>query len=346
MFLKLLDRKFLAIWLALLLSAILTINSNAAGTEGKRLRVKHDVECYIPYESNLPINEENPNITHLIVPVYSPGSNVYNSCIELVEKHNHDKNNIIVLSPQFLINGQVGEDPEPNLLYWNVRPFYGSKISTTKAFSGDLRVSAYQVLEDIIADACTKTTFPNLNRITILGHSAGGQLVNRFAASNAVEFDIARPQNVHIRYIPMNPSSFIYFSPKRSIDWSNRNFAIPTNPSGGYNNYPYGLDALYSYQRRKGITGQRMRERYPQRDIIYLIGQKDCVPCGNMSTHPFAMIQGRNRMERVKIYWGHLIDEFGPEIQKNQKLRVAKGVGHSGKGMILSPPGRVSILAD
>jgi hypothetical protein len=75
-----------------------------------------------------------------------------------------------------------------------------------------------------------------------------------------------------------------------------------------------------------------------------MLGQKDCVPDGSMSTHPAAVIQGRNRLERGRIYFGHLIDEFGTEIKKTQKLRIVKKVGHSGPGMILSTPGRVSIL--
>jgi hypothetical protein len=146
------------------------------------MRIKHNVECYIPYESNLPIDKENQDIAHLIIPVYSAGSDVYNSCVELVEKYNHNKNNIFILSPQFLTKDQIGENPEPHFLYWGVSPFYGSSISTTKAFDGDLRISAYHILENIISNYCDKTVFPNLNRITVLGHSAGGQLVNRFSA--------------------------------------------------------------------------------------------------------------------------------------------------------------------
>ena len=146
----------------------------------------------------------------------------------------------------------------------------------------------------------------------------------------------------------MNPSSYIYFSPKRSVGGPQKTFEIPpksqTDKNSGYNNYPYGLNALYSYHRRKRLKPEKMRELYPQRNVVYLLGQKDCVPDESMSTSGPAIIQGRNRLERGRIYFGHLVDEFGPEIKKNQKLRIVKGVGHSGKGIILSTPGRVSIL--
>jgi len=59
-----------------------------------------------------------------------------------------------------------------------------------------------------------------------------------------------------------------------------------------------------------------------------------------------AKMQGRNRRERGKIYFGHLINEFGPEIEKSQQLRWVKGVEHNGREMMLSPPGRIAILAN
>ncbi len=351
MFLKLLNGESRLKLFFLVILLIPAVSSDAVEIAIGRLRVKHNVECYIPYVSNLPIDTQNVNITHLIIAIHSSNHDAYmvfNSCKELLVKYNKQKDNIIILAPQFLMQKHLGENSEEDLLYWNVSPFYGSSISTTKSFDGDLRISAYYILEDIIADFCNKKVFPRLNRITILGHSAGGQLVNRFAASNTVEFDKARSQKINIKYIVMNPSSYVYFSPKRSVGWSKKTFEFPSDAqignNRGYNNYSYGLNKLYSFHRKKGLTLEKMRELYPQRQIVYLLGQKDCVPDGSMSKHPSAMIQGRNRLERGQIYFGHLIDEFGPEIKENQKLRIVKGVGHYGKVIILSTPGRVSIL--
>jgi len=132
------------------------------------------------------------------------------------------------------------------------------------------------------------------------------------------------------------------------VNWSETLFEIPSEAQKGnhpkYNNYSYGLDALYSYHRSKKLTPYKIRELYPQRKVIFLIGQEDCAPDKSMSTHPSAMIQGRNRLERGKIYYGHLVGEFGRKITKNQKLHIIKGVGHNAKGIILSTLGRESIL--
>jgi len=301
--------------------------------------------------SNLSIDKKNTNVTHLIIAIHSLNHNAYmvfNSCQELLAEYNKLKDNILILAPQFLRKKHLGENSDDKLLYWKVSPFWGSSISTTESFEGDLRISAYNILEDIIAEFCERKIFPNLTRITILGHSAGGQLVNRFAASNTVEFKKARPKKISIKYIVMNPSSYIYFSPKRAVDYSAGDFDVPSNAqiddNPGYNNYGYGLNKLYSFHRRKGLTPEKIRELYPQRNVVYLLGQKDRIADSSMSKHPSAMMQGRNRLERGKIYFAHLIDEFGAEIEKNQKLRVVEGVGHWGKGMILSAPGRLAIF--
>jgi len=60
---------------------------------------------------------------------------------------------------------------------------------------------------------------------------------------------------------------------------------------------------------------------------------------------PAAKMQGRNRFDRGRIYYGHLIDEFGPEIKENQKLRVVKDAGHDYGAMVLSLPCRVAVLS-
>ena len=67
---------------------------------------------------------------------------------------------------------------------------------------------------------------------------------------------------------------------------------------------------------------------------------------GMISMTPAAKKQGRNRLERGRIYYGHLIDEFGPEIKKNQKLRIVKGVGHDYNKMVLSTPCAISIFKE
>jgi hypothetical protein len=330
---------------------ITTAFASALEIPRARLKVQNADDCYIPYISNYPLHQKNDKIQHVILAIHSSNHDataVYNNCIELINARDDLNKSTLIITPQFLMEKHVENNTDSNLLFWKTSPFWGSSTCATKSADKDLRISAYSILAQIISEVCSKTTFPNVQRLTILGHSAGGQLVNRFAASNTVEFDIVRPAGVHCRYIVMNSSSYVYFSPKRSVNGSIRDFSVPppaiVKSCPGYNNYGYGLDSLYSYHREKGLTAEKIRQTYPQRNVIYLLGEKDCVPDKSMSTNPSAMLQGRNRLERGRIYYEHLIDEFGPEIKKKQKLVVVPETGHSGRQMILSKQGRLYIL--
>ena len=316
-----------------------------------RLRIADRDNCHIPYISNHPLQGRNDDIQHVILAIHSSNHNalmVYNSCVESIDSYGDLNRSTLIIAPQFLMEKHVESSTDTNLLFWKVYPFWGSSISTTKSAGKDLRISAYSILDQVISDICSKTTFPNVQRLTILGHSAGGQLVNRFAASNTVESDPVRPAGVRCRYIVMNPSSYVYFSPKRPVNGSMRDFSIPPRKISenhpGYNNYGYGLDKLYSYHRKKGLTPQVIRQTYPQRNVIYLLGEEDCVVDASMSTHPHAMLQGDNRLERGRAYYGHLIDEFGPGIKNTQKIVIIPKIGHSERRMMLSKQGRRFIL--
>ncbi len=336
---------------AIIISLMSTTSVCALEIAPSRLKVQNADDCYIPYISNYPLNKKNEDIRHVILAIHSSNHDAtmaYNDCMELINSHENLNKSTLVISPQFLREKHLKNNTEENLLFWKVYPFWGSSTSTTKSASKNLKISAYSILSEIIVDLCSKTSFPNIKKITILGHSAGGQFVNRFATSNTVEFDVARPAGIQCKYVVMNPSSYVYFSPKRSVNGSIRNFSIPTpevvEKHPGYNNYGYGLDKLYLYHRKNGLTAEKIREMYPQRNVVYLLGEKDCKADSSMSVHPHAMLEGNNRLERGRIYFGHLVDEFGPDIKNNQRIVLVPDVGHSGRKMILSKRGQRFIL--
>lgn len=48
--------------------------------------------------------------------------------------------------------------------------------------SGVSKVSAYQVLDELVAHYMDRSAYPNLNTVVIAGHSLGAQMVQRYAA--------------------------------------------------------------------------------------------------------------------------------------------------------------------
>jgi hypothetical protein len=79
-------------------------------------------------------------------------------------------------------------------------------------------LSSFEVIDRLI-DVAVKRN-PGIRRIIILGHSAGGQFVVRYAAINS-RHELLEQQGVSIRYVVANSSSypFVKSSPKSQHIW-------------------------------------------------------------------------------------------------------------------------------
>jgi hypothetical protein len=95
----------------------------------------------------------------------------------------------------------------------------------------------------------------------IAGHSAGGQLVNRYAAgSDAEDFH----SGFEFRYVVANPSSYLYLDAQRPVPGFLDLFSVPT-PSEqsvcpGFDEYKHGLQELNPYMQTAGE--EAILERY------------------------------------------------------------------------------------
>lgn len=181
----------------------------------------------------------------------------------------------------------------------------------------DTGVSSYAVM-----DALVEALGPR--EITLVGFSAGGQLVNRYAS--------ASPHTLH-RYVVVNPSSYLWFTPDRPIG---------VGPCPGVNAWRYGLDERQGYPAQSDAA--TLRARYGARTVHYLIGAADDDPRStSMDRSCAAMAQGANREARALHYHRHLIEVFGPSIEAQQPLHVVSGIGHNVAAMLASPEGREAL---
>ena len=88
-------------------------------------------------------------------------------------------------------------------------------------------MSSFEVLDKIITLLYKKN--PYIKELVIIGHSAGGQFVNRYSAGNRMHQNILQNYKTNIRYIVVNPSSYLYFNEERPIEKSSTRFEKPTN---------------------------------------------------------------------------------------------------------------------
>ena len=62
-------------------------------------------------------------------------------------------------------------------------------------------------MDDLLRTLANKRTFPNLTKIVVAGHSAGGQFATRYAMANKVHDTL---NGVAVSYVVANPSSYAW----------------------------------------------------------------------------------------------------------------------------------------
>lgn len=184
-------------------------------------------------------------------------------------------------------------------------------------------ILSFELMDNFINLLANPKNFPNLKMIVFTGHSAGGQLVQRFALGNMTDL---KYKNIHVKYVVANPGSYAYLNAKR-------NFQIPVRPACAYNNYKYGLDNLNAYMKRLAVP--TMQTLYINRDVTYLLGELDNVAGGIDQDCP-ARYQGDTRLHRGQNFKASLDADFPTN---KHDLVIVPGVAHTQWGMYNSPAG-------
>jgi hypothetical protein len=281
--------------------------------------------------------QPDPAIQRAIIVIQGSGRNApttYEAVLDVVrEAERHDT---LVLAPQFLIALDVStREPRPDVAYW--RSGIWSQGDRSDSASPGERLSSFEVLDRLIEALAVPGRYPNLHEITIAGHSAGGQFVQRYAAGTTIEQQhtiVAR--SIAFRYVAANPSSYLYLFPRQP------DRTIQACPR--YDEYKYGLRDLNPYLQPLGPDG--IRANYARKDVTLLLGRMDyqMLDPSKDDTCP-AVAQGANRLSRGLRFAQFLDATYGPGAHHTQAVLVP-GVGHNARGMFTSSAGRAALLRD
>jgi len=232
--------------------------------------------------------------------------------------------NTLILAPNFITSK---EDPRIDELHWSSN---GWKIGH-RSRNPLIRVCSFSVMDRIFQKLGRPGKFPNLKRVILMGHSAGGQYVNRYAAGSRAE-DRLYMSGIRVRYIVANPSTYMYLNGRRKIGNPAGFSSVPSGQScdGKYNNYRYGLRKRNRYMRR--VAADQIRSQYASRDVVYLLGQQDTGSAALDQSCP-AMFQGRNRLERGRIFYHHMRRYYSCP---NHRIEEIPGVAHNSELMFNS----------
>ena len=329
------------LWALLIHSYLATAIVSAANIAPSRFSVncgKPDV--FVPYASSHPLNRQNSKITRLLVGIHGSGFDAEKCLVSLQQaaaKVKGATESTLIVAPQFLGVNAIKEQIPNGMMAWKVSPYRGSSLACIGPEKEDIAFSSHNVMDQLIVRTADLKLFPNLKTVVVTGHSAGGQMTQRYAITCASRI----PKEIAIRFVPSGASSYAYLDNKRPRKVGTR---VTFRALEGemlkkypyYNNWGYGLDARYRAFRR--AKDEYLRNRYGTRRVLYLCGSKDNDPNDrSMSTNDAARLQGRHRLERMQLFFAHLIDVYGDDIKKTHAMGIARGVNHKGFDAYLSP---------
>jgi len=248
---------------------------------------------------------------------------------------------ILVLAPRFQ---QLDHAPDPGELYWADEGWNMGGDSVPVGSTGNT-VSSFAVMDTILTELLNTARFPSLRRVVLIGHSAGGQFVVRYALGSRRE--MPQKPTVAARYIVANPSTYPYLSRERPARDGSGSWVLPHDRCTDYNTWRYGLDGLNGYMNATGIPVAV--KQFAARNVVYLLGLNDT--CNedldpSCDSHGLdrgceAMWQGRWRLERGTNWAAFLTRFYGANPHT---FFFVPDIGHDGQAMITSKEGRRALF--
>lgn len=273
--------------------------------------------------ASYPIDTPNPRITRALIMVHGAGRNAdhYFETAMAAAFLANAMDNTIVIAPRFA----QGHDPiAPNEILWPSREGNWRAGGTVPS---DPTLSSFAAVDEIVRRLANKKTFPNLTKVVITGHSAGGQFTTRYEMANRIHGTLG----VAMSYVVANPSSYAWPTALRPLPTGDANPATAVDEALGengervhtsftygpfdstraphYNRWPAGLDSVVGYAAAE--TPAQLRRQLATRPTTYLLGQVDVLPLGGFDSSPSAMAQGPTRRARGEAFAKFVADSLG-----------------------------------
>ncbi|KIK64608.1 hypothetical protein GYMLUDRAFT_240582 [Collybiopsis luxurians FD-317 M1] len=179
--------------------------------------------------------------------------------------------------------------------------------------------SSFKALDSLIAYYMNRTAYPNLNTVVLAGHSAGAQMVQRYAGLRRTT---AHDDRLH--FWIANPGSLMWLSTDRPI---------PNTSCTGFDDYKYGLASDFPAYAGK-LDRKSITTSYNRKIINYAWGTADN---GNGDTRCQAETQGSTHYTRGQNFVNMLNNTFG--WPANATVDWVQGVSHDNVGMMESDEG-------
>jgi pimeloyl-ACP methyl ester carboxylesterase len=273
--------------------------------------------------STYALDERNTSVTRALIMVHGTGRNAdhYFSTATAAGFLAGALDNTVIISPRLIA---ATDKPEANEVMW---PNGGDSWRSGGMSTSNPSLSAFDFVDEIIRKLADKKTFPNLTRIVVAGHSAGGQYVSRYVMANKVH----STAGVAITYVVANPSSYAWPAAVRPLPTGDADPATADKEALGttgdklhtqftygafdaakapnFNHWPAGLEGRTGYTAQ--MSDDQLKKQLIDRPTTFLLGQVDVLPLGGFDSSPGAMAQGPTRRARGEAFVKYIADTMG-----------------------------------
>lgn len=301
-----------------------------------------------------PLDKRNEAITRVLVMVHGAGrdaDNYFRNALGAAFLAGA-LDNTLVIAPRLASNDgrRCRDELAPDEVSWN--------CSTWRSGGPALNnpdVTSFDFLDAILREVARKDVFPNLKVIVVAGHSAGGQVANRYEETNQVHDALGVP----VRYVVANPSSYAWPSDERPTRAA---WTLTANPPGyipearpntpafrpmgegrgctTYDQWPYGLEHHTGYSAKQ--SDDQIRKQLASRPTTYLLGQLDILPLGGFDSSCSAMAQGPTRQARGQAFARYVNEKLGA----HHEVIIVPECGHNARCMFTAEDALPVIFPD
>lgn len=284
---------------------------------------------------NHSLDAADRRITRAFVMVHGQGRNAddyYRTAMAAAFLANATEDTIVI-SPRFASSDRGCADTlVPNEVNWACA---GDSWRSGAAARGNDRLTSYDFMDEILRKLARKQVFPNLKRIVVAGHSAGGQYVSRYVMANRVNDSLGVP----VTYVISNPSSYAYPDGNRPRgDGEVGQYSEGRNCTT-YDKWPYGLQQRNGYAAR--LTDDELRKQFVSRNVVYLLSELDTLPIAGFDSSCPAMAQGPTRLARGQTYAAYMNQKYGA----SHKVTVVPLCGHNARCVFTADPALEIVFA-
>jgi hypothetical protein len=191
----------------------------------------------IPIDTSVSLATAHPEITRAALVFHGKGRDIagyYHALERAASDAGPIAEHTLLIAPQFLREEDVAAHDLPHqFLRWHLGSWTAGFPATAPQ-----ALSTFDVIDALLRRLGDRAEFPNLDTVVLAGHSAGGQLLNRYAIVGR-EPQALSAAGIHVRFVIANPSSYFYFSDDRPrADGSFATFPRARCP--GFDRWRYG----------------------------------------------------------------------------------------------------------